>query len=152
MTAAQPLRVLIVEDEVLLAVELEYLVSSSGAQPVGHAMSSPEAVQMAEQLQPDLALVDIHLLDGPTGVDAARQMTGHCGAVVLFITANMKRIPDDFAGAAGAMSKPYTEHGVRTAIAFLEECMRAGRALRPPPAGLVLSPDFARRWGVGEAA
>jgi len=154
MTAKRPLRVLIVEDEVLLAVELEYLVASSGAQPVGHAMTSPEpeAVSMAETLQPDLALVDVHLSDGPTGIDAARQMIGHCGAVVLFITANMKRIPADFAGAAGAMSKPYTEHGVRTAIAFLGDCMRHGRCSGQPPAGLTLAPDYARRWGVEEAA
>lgn len=152
MSAPQPLRVLIVEDEVLLAVELEYLVTTSGAEPVGHAMTSPEAVSMAQALKPDLALVDVHLSDGPTGIDAAREMTGHCGAVVLFITANMKRIPDDFAGACGAMSKPYTEHGIRTAIAFLEDCMRKGGCARPPPAGLILAPEYASRWGVGQAA
>jgi response regulator of citrate/malate metabolism len=152
MTAEPPLRVLIVEDEVLLAVELEYLVATSGAEPVGHAMTSPEAVTMAEDLKPDLALVDVHLSDGPTGIDAARQMTGHCGAVVLFITANLKRLPDDYAGACGAMSKPYTEHGIRTAIAFLEACMRTGHATRPPPTGLTLAPEFARRWSVDEAA
>jgi CheY-like chemotaxis protein len=137
---------------VLLAVELEYLVESSGAEAVGHAMNSPEAVDMAERLHPDLALVDVHLSDGPTGVEAARRMTGHCGAVVLFITANVKRLPDDYAGACGAMSKPYTEHGIRTAIHFLDECMHTGHATRPPPPGLTLSPEFARRWEVGQAA
>jgi CheY-like chemotaxis protein len=146
------MRVLVVEDEVLLAVELEYLISSSGAQPVGHAMTSPEAIALAEQLRPDLALVDVHLSDGPTGIEAARRMTDHCGAVVLFITANVKRLPDDYAGACGAMSKPYTEHGVRMALAFLDECMRHGRAMRPPPQGLTLSAEFARRWSVAEAA
>jgi hypothetical protein len=50
------------------------------------------------------------------------------------------------------MSKPYTEHGIRTAIAFIEECMRTGRALRPPPPGLTLAPAFARRWRVDQAA
>ena len=152
MSSDHPLRVLIVEDEVLLAVELEYLVETSGAQAVGHAMTSPEAVDMAERLHPDLALVDVHLSDGPTGVDAARRMTGHCGAVVLFITANVKRLPDDYAGACGAMSKPYTEHGIRTAIHFLDECMETGHATRAPPPGLTLSPEFARRWDVGQAA
>ena len=152
MTATQPLRVLIVEDEVLLAVELEYLIATSGAEAVGHAMTSPEAVRLAEALKPDLALVDVHLSDGPTGIEAARRMADDCGAVVLFITANMKRIPDDFAGACGAMSKPYTEHGVRAAIAFIEECLRAGAASRPPPPGLVLAPSHASRWSVGEAA
>lgn len=152
MDGDHPLRVLIVEDEVLLAVELEYLVSSTGAQPVGHAMTSPEAVELAERLHPDLALVDVHLGDGPSGIEAAREMTDHCGALVLFITANTKRVPPDFAGACGVMSKPYSEHGVRTAIAFLDECLHSGHARRPPPHGLTLAPEFARRWGVDQAA
>jgi CheY-like chemotaxis protein len=152
MSVDHPLRVLIVEDEVLLAVELEFLVSSIGAQAVGHAMTSPEAVDMAERLQPDLALVDVNLGMGPSGIEAAREMTDHCGALVLFITANTKRLPADYAGACGVMSKPYSEHGVRSAIAFLDECLHEGRASRPPPHGLTLSPAFARLWGVGQAA
>jgi hypothetical protein len=90
----------------------------------------------------------VHLHDGPTGVKAARQMTDHCGSVVLFITANTKRLPDDMAGACGAMSKPFSEHGVRTALEFLHECVVDGHASRTPPHGLTLSPEFARRWGV----
>lgn len=152
MSVEHPLRILIVEDEVLLAVELEYLVSSTGAEAVGHAMTSPEAVELAERLHPDLALVDVHLADGSSGIDAAREMTDHCGAIVLFITANTKRLPPDFAGACGVMSKPYSEHGIRSAIAFLDECLHAGHASRPPPHGLTLAPEFARRWGVSAAA
>jgi len=152
MTGEGPLRVLIVEDEVLLAVELEYLVATSGAEPVGHAMTSPEALRLAGTLHPDLALVDVHLGDGPTGVEAGREMTDHCGAAVLFITANLKRLPADYAGACGVMSKPFSEHGVRMAISFLDECLHTGHASRPPPHGLTLAPEFAARWGVGEAA
>ena len=152
MTINPPLRVRIVEDEVLLATELEYLVAASGAEPVGHAMSSPEALAQAERLRPDLALVDVHLSDGPTGVDAARSMTEHCGAIVLFITANMKRLPDDLAGACGVMSKPYSEHQIRMALAFLERCIAQGRADRPPPQGLTLSPAYTALWRPPAAA
>lgn len=147
-----PLRVMIVEDEALLAAELEYLVAASGAEPVGHAMTSPEAVSMAERLHPDLALVDVHLGDGPSGVEAAREMTDHGDAVVLFITANVKRLPEDFAGACGVMSKPYSEHGVLTALSFLDGCLHTGRAEGPPPHGLTLAPAYARRWGLSQAA
>ena len=97
--SAQPLEVLIVEDEVLLATELEYLLQELGCHTVGMAMNSEEAVAMAEALNPDLALVDVHLEDGPTGVDAARRIKADCGGVVLFMTANVKRLPEDFAGA-----------------------------------------------------
>jgi len=148
MSYDRPLRVLIVEDEVLLADELEYLVQDGGDQPVGHAMTSGEAVDLAERLHPDLALLDVHLSDGPTGVKAARDMTEHCGAIVLFITANLKRLPADMAGACGAISKPFSEHGMRAALAFLHDCLIEGHARQEPPHGLTLSPEFARRWGV----
>jgi CheY-like chemotaxis protein len=152
MTEGHPLKVLIVEDEVLLAADLEYMVSASGAEPVGHAMSSPEAIEIAEQRRPDLALVDVHLSDGPTGVDVARAVAELCGAVILFITANIKRLPRDFAGACGVVSKPYSEHQIRVALAFVEECMTEGRALRAPPQGLTLSAAYARLWNAPAAA
>jgi CheY-like chemotaxis protein len=148
--APDSIDVLIVEDEVLLATELGWLVEEAGCRDVGHAMTSSEAVDMAGALQPDLALVDVHLRDGPTGIDVARRIVNDCGGVALFMTANVKRLPDDFAGACGVIGKPYSEHGVKTALGFLRACLRAGRAPGPAPAGLELSPDFARRWGLDD--
>ena len=144
----QPLGVLIVEDEVLLAVELEFLLEEAGCHAVGHAMSSDEAVSLAHDLHPDLALVDVHLCDGPTGVDVARTIHDDCGAVALFMTANVKRLPQDFAGACGVIGKPYSEHGVKSALAYLTVCLREGRAPGPPPIGLELAPAYAERWGL----
>lgn len=140
--------VLIVEDEVLLAVELEHVVHEAGHHVVGHAMESGEALTMAGRCKPDLALVDVHLQDGPSGVDAARSMTNDCGAVVLFMTANKQRLPADFAGACGVISKPYSEQGVRKALDFVSGCMRDGCAGRSPPPGLDLSPAYAELWRV----
>ncbi len=144
----QPLGVLIVEDEVLLATELEFLLDEAGCCSVGHAMSSGEAVALARDLQPDLALIDVHLCDGPTGVDVARRIHDDCGAVALFMTANVKRLPADFAGACGVIGKPYSGHGVKTALEYLTQCIRHGRAPGPPPIGLTLSPDYLALWGL----
>lgn len=146
-----PLNILIVEDEVLLAVELQYIVRDVGCRDVGLAMSSEEAVELAQQLTPDLALVDVHLQDGPTGVDVARHIARDCGSVVLFMTANVLRLPDDFAGACGVIGKPYSEHAVRTALSYLEVCLREGHAPGPPPVGLQLSPEYLRLWDAGLA-
>lgn len=146
-----PLSVLIVEDEVLLATELSYLVEEVGCVPVGHAMCSEEARELATQLKPDLALVDVHLRDGPTGVEVARLIANDCGGVALFMTANVKRLPPDFAGAVGVIGKPYSEQGVKTALNFLAACLRTGRAPSPAPAGLELSPIWAERWGLSNA-
>ena len=146
----RPLEVLIVEDEVLLATELEFLINEMGGRSVGLAMSSDEAVAMANDLRPDLALVDVHLRDGPTGVEVVRKIHDDCGGVALFMTANVKRLPEDFAGACGVIGKPYSEHGVKTALAYLTICLREGRAPGPPPLGLELSPEFAERWGLAD--
>ena len=148
MTDTAPINVLIVEDEALLAAELGYLVEEVGCRDVGHAMSAPEALSMAGRLRPDLALVDVHLRDGPTGVDVARQIAQDCGGVALFMTANVKRLPADFAGACGVIGKPYSDHGVRTALRYLAICLRKGAAPGLPPLGLTLSPAFAERWGL----
>jgi DNA-binding NarL/FixJ family response regulator len=142
------MRVLIVEDEVLLAVELEYVVQEAGLDVVGHAMEAQAAIELAARRRPDLALVDVHLQDGPTGVDAARTLAHDCGAVVLFMTANKQCLPHDYAGACGVIAKPYSEHGMRRAVEFVADCIRRGSAGRSPPPGLDLAPDWSRRWGV----
>lgn len=144
----RPLEVLIVEDEVLLATELEFLLGEVGCHSVGLAMSSDEAVAMANDLRPDLALVDVHLRDGPTGVEVARAIANDCGGVALFMTANVKRLPADFAGACGVIGKPYSEHGVKSALNYLTICLREGQAPGPPPIGLELAPAYAERWGL----
>jgi CheY-like chemotaxis protein len=147
--APAPLDVLIVEDEAILAEELAFIVREAGCRDIGRAMSSAEAVALARSLTPDLALVDVHLKDGPTGIDAARLIVEDCGAVVLFMTANVRRLPDDLAGACGVIGKPYSERGVKTALAYLDVCLRDGRAPGPPPLGLVLAPGFRDLWRAG---
>ena len=145
------LDVLIVEDEMLLAIELEHLVQEVGCRPLGCAMSSDEAVALAQQLHPDLALVDVHLSDGPTGIEVARKISSDCGGVALFMTANVKRLPDDFAGACGVIGKPYSEHGVRLALSYLTYCLTEGHVPGPVPVGLTLAPAYAELWGLGDA-
>lgn len=150
MASRAPLNVLIVEDEVLLAAELGYLIEEVGCHEVGHAMSSDEALAMAADLRPDLALVDVHLRDGPTGIDVARRIADACGGVALFMTANVKRLPDDFAGACGVIGKPYSEHGVKMALRYLKVCLHEGHAPGLPPVGLQLAPAWAQRWGLND--
>lgn len=118
MSPSSPLRILVVEDEVLIALELEGLLQENGHEVVGTAASLAEAIALGESRKPDLAFVDIHLADGPTGVDVARRLSS-LGVIVVFMTANAKRIPEDYAGARGVISKPYTERGVRQALDYV---------------------------------
>ena len=125
-TPGQALRILVVEDEVLIALELEYLLEDLGHITVGVAGSSADAIALGRSTAPDLALVDIHLIDGPTGIDVARTLSADPRTIVLFMTANSKRIPADFAGALGVIAKPYSERVVASALNYVVDC-RAGR-------------------------
>lgn len=149
--SVRPLRVLIVEDEVLVAMELAALVEELGHKVVGHALDSREALQLMEFAEADIALVDIHLQDGPTGVLVGRKLVERCGAMVLFMTANQKRVPDDFAGAVGLLAKPYSLNGVQEALNYLRDCAAGDCAPCAAPQSLTLAPDFRRRWKVDEA-
>ena len=138
MSSEKPLRILIVEDEILIALELESLLQDLGHDVVGMAASSGEALSLGQELKPDLAFVDIHLADGPTGVDVARHLAAQHRVTVLFMTANTKRIPEDFAGAWGVIAKPYTERGVREALGYV----MAGQSREPDDARTVTFVPF----------
>ena len=129
------LRVLIVEDEALVAAELEWLVVDCGHQAVGSAAAGDEAQSLSADLRPDLALVDVNLLDGATGVDAARTMIAR-GVNVIFMTANPKQVPADFPGALGILAKPYTPAAVMQALAYAVGCLASEAALVERPAFL----------------
>ena len=67
------LRILLVEDEILIAEDARILLERMGYLVVGTAASGPEAVQQADELRPDLILMDVRLQGAMNGVEAARQ-------------------------------------------------------------------------------
>jgi DNA-binding response OmpR family regulator len=142
----EPLKVLIIEDEALLAMELESLVEDAGHSVVGWATSLIEARSMVDTTDADIAFVDIHLTDGPTGVDVAEYIGEKKNSMVVFMTANPKRIPDHFAGAIGVIAKPYTMNGLTSALRYLQEGVRRPPPVSVRPAGFTLSPAFETVW------
>ena len=67
-------RVLICEDEPLIAVDLEQMVYDAGHDPVGPARSFGEALELAETWKPAAAIIDLNLADGVTGANVARTL------------------------------------------------------------------------------
>jgi two-component system, response regulator PdtaR len=143
LSSRKPLRILIVEDEILIGLELESLLQDFGHEVVGIAASSDDALTLGRDLNPDLAFVDIHLADGPTGVDVARHLSAQHQVTVIFMTANSKRIPEDFAGARGVIAKPYTERGVREALAYVtaEQDRKEAKTVTFTPFGKAVRED-----------
>jgi AmiR/NasT family two-component response regulator len=77
---------------------------------VGDAMSSAQAIEVTDNMRPDFVFLDIRLLDGPTGADIGHHLTRRQTPFV-FVTGNLKRIPDNFAGGIGALEKPIARMG-----------------------------------------
>ena len=123
---------MIVEDEVLLAMELESEIEAAGHQVVALAADSKEAMEAANSQSPEFAFVDIQLLDGPTGIEVGRFLASQ-GVPYVFVSGNLKRIPDDFAGALGAIEKPYTANGLQNALIYVEALMSGRTGLIVPP-------------------
>ncbi len=80
-------RVMIIEDEMIIALDLENLVVELGHAVIGIATTREEAVSMARREKPELVLADIQLADGSSGVDAAREILDNTHVPVIFITA-----------------------------------------------------------------
>ena len=153
MAYRRPLRVLIVEDEALLAMQLDVLLMDAGHEVVGWAMTADEAMQIFHHAKPDLAFVDLQLGGGRTGIDVAREIratnsSATDGSVVVFVTANANMLPEDFAGAIGVIDKPYSMQGIEAALSYLHECIRTPPPCCAVPRSLTLAPAYRERWKV----
>ena len=120
------MRILIVEDELIIAIDVEASLSEEGNQVIGIARESETALGLARRLTPDLALVDVHLVDGETGPEIARHLKD-MGIPVLFMTANVSTLPDGMAGALGVIPKPVVPHVLKGAVRWA-----ANRDVDPP--------------------
>ena len=86
-------RVLIIEDEAIIAMDLESLVSEMGHKVVGIARTRDGAVKLSQSETPDLVLADIQLADNSSGIDAVNDILEASGNIpVIFITAFPERL------------------------------------------------------------
>lgn len=111
-------KVMIIEDEAIIAMELEGLVKEMGHQVTGIARTYEGAMTLAERDTPDLILADIQLADQSSGIDAVTDVSKRIGDVlVIFITAFPERLlTGNRPEPAFLISKPYEEDQVRSAV------------------------------------
>ena len=111
-------RILIIEDEALVAMELRFVLEDLGHEVVATAGDARTARNLVKEMEVDLALVDIHLSDGPTGIDLGRDIAREDGVTVLYMTANPGMVRDGVAGTIGVLSKPTDERAVQQAVEY----------------------------------
>lgn len=117
-TGQSPRRVLVAEDESLIRLDLVEMLREEGYEVVGEAGDGSVAVKLAEELKPDLVVLDVKMpvLDG---ISAAEQIREARLAPVLILTAFSQRDLVERATKAGAMAyvtKPFTKEDLVPAI------------------------------------
>jgi CheY-like chemotaxis protein len=102
------MRILIVEDECLIALNTQADLEAAGHTVTGIAMTSREAIRMAESSRPDLVLMDVRLAAG-NGVEAAQAIHAHWGISSLFATSYGEKPASAGNAAIGCLRKPYDQ-------------------------------------------
>jgi len=85
-------KIMIIEDEPLIAMDIEQLVEGLGHQVVGIARTRAEAVKLFNKTAPGMVLADIQLADGSSGIDAVNEILAKYSLPVIFITAFPERL------------------------------------------------------------
>jgi two-component system, response regulator PdtaR len=138
VTDGQVRRVLIAEDEALIRLDLREMLVEEGYDVCGEAGDGEEAVKLAEELRPDLVIMDIKMpiMDG---LAAAERIAGARIAAVVILTAFSQRDLVERARAAGAMAylvKPFQKSDLVPAIEIALSRFAEMQALESEVAGL----------------
>ncbi len=121
------LRILIVEDETVLAMQLEDMVQELGHMVVGSVASRAQAIASAETSRPDLALMDINLGHGGNGIEAALELRRRFDLPSVFLSAYLSspsvREQAQAAEPLGFVSKPCTERQIEVVLKRAAEAL-----------------------------
>jgi CheY-like chemotaxis protein len=121
--------VLIIEDEPIIALDIETMVEELGHTVTGVARTQREAIALVAKKRPGLVLADIQLADGSSGLDAVNEILATIDVPVIFITAYPERLlTGDRPEPAFLITKPFQPEAVKAAISqalFFDR--RAGR-------------------------
>lgn len=107
--------VLIVEDEIFIAMEIERILADAGYNVVAIAADQQEALSACSNVE--VAFVDLNLRDGLTGPTIARKLA-QSGVRVVYVTANPAQIGEPVPTAIGCIRKPFTDKAILSAAAL----------------------------------
>lgn len=131
-------RVLVAEDEALIRLDLVEMLREEGYEVVGQASDGADATRLAEDLRPDLVILDIKM-PKVDGIDAASTIAGNRTAPVVILTAFSQRDLVERARDAGAMAylvKPFTKTDLVPAVELAMSRFAELRTLEEEVAGL----------------
>jgi CheY-like chemotaxis protein len=114
-----PARILIVEDELIIAADLGNKLRRMGHEIVGMEIAGEQAIAIAEQVRPDLVLMDVQLQGSMSGTEAAHAIQKLTGAQIIFITAFpgvFLRDPAQMSDPGICLGKPFSQVQLEAAL------------------------------------
>ena len=134
------MKILLIEDEVVVAMALELTLTIGGHRVIAITADHDGAMTSLERSSPDLALVDIQLGDGRSGLDLAAELRSR-GVPVIFATGNVPPVPRPDL-ALGCLPKPYCDEELVAALASVERYLAGeSEALEPCRGFIVYRPE-----------
>jgi CheY-like chemotaxis protein len=112
-------KILIVDDELWAALDMEWVVQTLGHEAIGPATTAEQAIELAGRMRPDLVLMDIRLANDSDGVTAAIEIRQRFDIPSLFVSAHGDQMIRSRAAAArplGFIEKPFTPDALALAI------------------------------------
>lgn len=126
-------RILVVEDDAIVAMDIEHALESMGYEVVALAGNAADALRLARSREPDLVLMDIRMPGPMDGVDAAATIEAELSIPVVFLTAHSDARTLERAKATGSWGyvvKPFDVGGLRAAVEMAIHRHRATQLVR----------------------
>ncbi len=123
-------KILVVEDEVIIALDLKKTLNNLGYAVIKMTTSGEEAVKIAEKMHPDLALMDIKLKGNLNGIEAAKRIQDRFNIPVIYVTAYSDRKTLGLMKKTGPflhVSKPFVDEGI---CAVIEKAFSQKKVIR----------------------
>ena len=141
------LKVLIVEDDLMIADLIEDILVDNGYEVCGIARTADEAVALGRQHTPDLAILDLHLADGSLGTEVAAGLRDLPHLGILYATGNAPLLMKHAAYGHACLGKPYRDEELLRSLEIVTVMVATGTAAPPFPRSFQILPSAANATG-----
>lgn len=138
------LKILIAEDDLMIADMTEDFLTASGYEVCGIARTVSKALELAADCKPDLALIDMRLAEGGLGTQIAAKLAPFVGLGILYASGNTRQRDLTAADGHAYLTKPYTAADLLQALALVRSLSSTGEAVPPFPRGFQVLPAAAQ--------
>jgi len=130
------LKVLIAEDDLMIADMIEEILVSQGYEVCGIARTVADAVSLTRQHRPDLAIIDLRLANAGLGTEIIAQLDAVHRPGVLYATGNIAQVDLTDADGQACLAKPFRTAELLRSLEIVAEIVATGQASPPLPHGL----------------